>query len=129
MTRRARAACLVVACVAWGLACSPDPASPQDTDFDLRIEPSPPAAGDARLSLRLSGPEGPLEGARVRVEGNMSHAGMKPSFASLEELEPGRYEGTLRFSMGGDWLLIVTATTADGRALERVIEVPGVASM
>jgi hypothetical protein len=64
----------------------------------------------------------------VRVEGNMNHAGMRPSFADLHETEPGRYTGTLRFTMGGDWFLLVQATLPDGNQVEQKIDVPGVRS-
>lgn len=83
--------------------------------------------GKSELAIDLKTSSGqPIEGAKVRVEGNMNHAGMKPSFADLQESSPGRYSGTLDLTMGGDWFLIVTAQTADGRTIEKIIDVPGV---
>ena len=94
--------------------------------MELTIEPSPPLVGDSDLSLELTDADGAVQGAQVRVEGNMNHAGMKPSFADLKEVEPGRYMGTLEFTMGGDWFLLVTAKTPDGGTIERKIDVRGV---
>src|SRR5690554_7502248 len=39
----------------------------------------PPAIGPAPLVVRLTGPDGAgIDGASVRVEGDMTHAGMQP---------------------------------------------------
>jgi hypothetical protein len=79
------------------------------------------------VTLTLTDAAGrPVTGASIRVEGNMNHAGMKPVFADAHEGEAGRYTASLEFSMGGDWFLLVTGTLADGRKLERQIEVRGV---
>jgi hypothetical protein len=56
----------------------------------------------------------------------MNHAGMVPEFAQAREMAPGRYQGDLEFTMGGDWFILVRAKLPDGRALERKIDVPGV---
>lgn len=98
-----------------------------DVQVDIALDPSPPVVGDAQVTLRLTGADGKrLDGAEVRLEGNMNHAGMKPSFANLRETEPGRYAGTLEFTMGGDWFILVTATLPDGRRIEHKTDVPGV---
>ena len=91
------------------------------------FDPAPPVVGDVDVTLKLTDAEQmALQGADVRLEGNMNHSGMKPSFADLKEIEPGQYSGTLKFTMGGDWFLLVSATTADGLVLERKVDVPGV---
>ena len=47
--------------------------------MELGNSPTPPAVGPARLIISLTDSAGvPVEGARVVVEGNMSHAGMVP---------------------------------------------------
>ena len=121
-----RSLALCLAAVMFG-GCGPAVESASDVEVELTLQPSPPVVGDAELDLKLTDASGaPLEGATVRVEGNMNHAGMKPSFADLEEGEPGRYTGTLDFTMGGDWFLLVTAKTADGKRMERKIDVKGV---
>jgi hypothetical protein len=98
-----------------------------DLHAHLKLDPSPPVTGPAKVLLTLSDAAGRrLQGAAVRLEGNMNHAGMKPSFADLQEAEPGTYAGTLNFTMGGDWFILVTVTMPDGRRLERKLDVLGV---
>ena len=119
------------ACIALliGSGCGGSASTSSDARIELTITPSPPLVGDAEVSLTLADADGArLEGADVRLEGNMNHAGMKPSFADLREVEPGVYAGTLTFTMGGDWFILVTATTPDGGTIEQKIDVPGVRS-
>jgi hypothetical protein len=71
----------------------------------------------------------PIVGARVELEGNMSHAGMVPVFAQATEIEPGLYQADLEFTMGGDWFILVRADLPDGRSMERQMDVPAVDSM
>ncbi len=67
-----------------------------------------------------------MTGAQVKVEANMSHAGMAPVFADASEAAPGRYQAQLEFTMSGDWVLLIDLTLPDGRRLQRQIEVKGV---
>jgi len=109
----------------WG--CRPADSEPSQANVRLDFDPSPPVVGDAGVRLTLSDAAGkPLYGGKVVLEGNMNHAGMKPSFAELREVEPGRHVGTLKFTMGGDWFIIVTANMPDGSRIERKVEVQGV---
>ena len=99
----------------------------RDVSVQLMVTPSPPQVGPAMVVVTLAAPDGsPISDATVRLEGNMSHAGMKPVFAEAQEVTPGRYEASLEFTMGGDWFIIVRASLPDGRTLERQIDVPGV---
>lgn len=109
--------------------CNPAGSEKPDIQVDLNLTPSPPVVGESQVDLKLASASGePLTGAEVRLEGNMNHAGMKPSFADLEEGEPGQYSGTLEFTMGGDWFILVTAKTAAGQTVQHKIDVPGVES-
>lgn len=113
--------------LALAVGCGPSAADSSDAQVDLSLDPSPPEVGDVDVLLSLTDASGsPLAGADVRLEGNMNHAGMTPSFADLEEVEPGHYSGTLDFTMGGDWFVLVTAEMPDGTRLERKVDVPGV---
>jgi hypothetical protein len=98
-------------------------------DIKLSVEPSPPKVGPAQLMLEVADADGKaVEGATLRLEGNMAHAGMKPVFAEAKEEKPGRYRAELRFTMGGDWFVLVEGKLADGRAFRKKIDVPGVKS-
>ena len=68
-----------------------------------------------------------MTGALLKLEGNMSHAGMVPVFGEAKETEPGRYRSTLELSMAGDWYILVTVTLPDNRTFERQLELKGVA--
>jgi YtkA-like protein len=84
------------------------------------ITPRPVQVGPANVAVSLADSSGkPLVGARVTLEGNMTHPGMSPVFADAKELGGGRYQGQLNFSMGGDWVVLVHITSADGHKFER----------
>ncbi len=92
------------------------------------IAPQPPRVGQATITLRVIDASGqPLRGARIKLEGNMSHAGMTPVFADAAETEPGRYRANMELSMAGDWVVLVHLTLPDGAKVERQLEIKGVA--
>lgn len=96
---------------------------------DVAISPQPPRVGPATVTVTLAGPAGEaVSGARVELEGNMSHAGMVPVIAQAVESAAGQYESTLEFTMAGDWIMIVRASLANGQLVEHRVDVPGVRS-
>lgn len=122
--------------LAFGLAvcllaaggCQPPADSAPDIALAWTVTPDPPATGRATFSLTLTdvAAGSPVVGAAVRLEGNMSHAGMKPVFGAAREVAPGRYEAPLDFTMAGDWFVLVEARLRDGRTLQRQVDVRGV---
>jgi hypothetical protein len=56
----------------------------------------------------------------------MSHPGMAPVTAAVVERGEGVYEAALRFTMGGDWILVVSGTLRDGTPFSKQIEINGV---
>lgn len=128
--RRARLPVLLGVTLALGLlagACRAtiDPAP--DINLTWEIAPQPPQTGPATVTLELADKSGrPVSGAQARLEGNMSHPGMRPVFSKANEIGPGRYQGPLEFTMGGDWVVLVHLILPDGRRLERKIDVKGV---
>jgi hypothetical protein len=60
------------------------------------------------------------------VEADMSHPGMSPVFAEAKETAPGSYRTTVDFNMGGDWVVLLHIKLADGRKIERQVDVKGV---
>jgi hypothetical protein len=105
----------------------------QEPSLDLtlahEVSPQPPRVGPATIVLRLTDAAGTaVSGARLELEGNMSHPGMAPVFAEATEIEPGRYRVNLELSMAGDWHLAVRITLRDGRKFERQFEIKGVSS-
>jgi hypothetical protein len=114
-----RPAGLLLACLAAG--CSPAADFASTIALDWTVTPSPPAIGPATVSLTLTDTRSgrPLAGAEVRIEGDMSHPGMKPVFGTAREAAPGRYEAPLTFTMAGDWVLVADARLRDGRTFQR----------
>ena len=91
------------------------------------FDPEPPIVGPVKLTLRVTNSRRqPVSGALIKVEGNMSHAGMAPVYGSGRELERGVYQVPLEFTMSGDWVLLADITLADGREVQRQIDVKGV---
>ena len=106
---------------------------PNDGDravkVELNVEPSPPKVGPARLTLAVKDDQDrPVEGAKLKLEGNMAHAGMKPVFADAKEDRPGRYRAEMEFTMAGDWFVLIDGQLADGRSFHKKIDVKGVKS-
>jgi hypothetical protein len=64
----------------------------------------------------------PVSGATLEIEGNMTHAGMEPVFATATEVAPGDYRVPLEWTMGGDWFLTVHGTLPDGTEFEQQID-------
>ena len=105
-----------------------DPPSGPSFTLEHEVSPQPPHVGQVTITLRLIDPSGtPITGAVLKLEGNMSHAGMVPVFGEAKEIEPGRYRSTLELSMAGDWIVLVTGTLPDNSKFGRKFEIKGVA--
>ena len=120
---------LVALCVWLALlhGCRQRTEPPSDLTLAHEVSPQPPRVGLVTIVLRLTDAAGtPVRGARLTLEGNMSHPGMVPVFAEATETEPGRYRSTLELSMAGDWYVLVTAALPDNRKFERQFEIKGV---
>jgi YtkA-like len=114
---------VIVAFVGCSKSSGPSPS----ISVDHEIRPQPTRVGPATVTLRLTDiARKPVTGARITIEGDMSHPGMNPVFGQAEELEAGRYQGRIGFAMAGDWVLLVHITLPDGRTLDRQVSVPAV---
>lgn len=110
-------------------ACHQSTESSQSVTIAYEISPQPSRVGPATITLRLRDPSGEaVTGARITLEGNMSHAGMNPVFSEAKEIVRGRYQAQLEFSMAGDWIVSVHSTLSGGEKLERQFEIKGVRS-
>jgi YtkA-like len=122
-------ACLVLAiCISASLAgCRRTAAPTPDVVMRHDVAPQPPKVGPATITVSLADVAGkPIAGARVSLEGNMTHPGMKPVFGEAGEIGSGRYQASIEFTMGGDWIILVRVDLPDGQKLEREFEVKGV---
>jgi len=93
------------------------------------VSPLPARVGPTTITLKLTdASEKVVTGARITLEGNMSHPGMAPVFADARETEPGRYQSVIELSMAGDWYVLARVSLPDGRKLDQQFEIKGVAA-
>lgn len=98
--------------------------SPETVQISLNVEPSPPSIGETVLIVTLRDERGnPVEGAVLQVRGDMTHAGMAPEFGEVESSTEGEYRIPFEWTMGGDWILTITATLPSGETVEDTFEV------
>lgn len=106
----------------------------RDAAHDVRValvvdSVKPVVGADTTVRVTLDDGRGPLRGARVQVEGHMSHPGMAPLVVDASETGAGTYTARIPFSMAGEWTLIATGALPDGRRItsdvERTIVVSG----
>ena len=111
-----------------GVACTKQSSAVSGVTINAEISPQPARVGSVTVTLNLADRGKPLAGARVNLEGDMSHAGMAPVFGDAKETAPGRYQGNLQLNMGGDWVIVTHITLANGQTLEHQIDLSGVQS-
>lgn len=103
--------------------------SSPDISVQEQVTPQPPQVGAASVAVQLAdASQRPVTHAAIMVEADMSHPGMSPSFAQATESAPGSYRANVNFNMGGDWVLLLHIKLADGRKIERQLDVRGVRS-
>lgn len=91
---------------------------------NMTVQPAQPTVGDGALIISIRDEAGrPVEGAQLTVEGNMSHAGMKPSFGRVTGGGDGQYAVAITWTMAGDWYVDIRAMLADGRLISRRLPV------
>lgn len=89
-----------------------------DVEMTLSVEPDPPTTGEATLIVQLTEADGtPVEGATVEVYGDMDHEGMQPVTGEADSDVDGEYRVPFVWTMGGGWILTVTATLPDDRGV------------
>ena len=117
---------LCLLCLFVAISCRNQ--SSQEIFIAPEVSPQPPRVGQVEIRLRIAdASRKPLTGARIRLEGNMSHAGMSPVFVDTIEVAPGEYRANMDLSMAGDWIILVHLTLRDRTKLGRQFEIKGVA--
>lgn len=87
-----------------------------DVQMTLRVEPEALAVGDTTLIVTLKDAAGqPIDGATLTVHGNMDHEGMMPVDRETSDSTDGEYRVPFMWTMGGGWIVTVTATLPDNR--------------
>ena len=107
--------------------CHPATRQSDSLVIESEILPQPFQTGPVTLNLKArDAASRPVTGARFELEGDMTHPGMAPVFGKATEGEQGQYSGRLDLPMGGDWVILMHVTLADGQKIERQIDVKGV---
>ena len=119
MTTRSVAArtCVLIVLALTLLACGGQGAvTRSDLQITVQSDPPTPQVGGGVLAVTVTGQDGePVNDATLAVEGNMTHPGMVPVIAHIDGGEDGVYRVPFTWSMGGDWVISVTARAPDGR--------------
>jgi hypothetical protein len=85
-----------------------------DITMTLAAGDEPFAIGETQLVVTLMQADGtPIDDAELQVVGNMDHAGMIPVERAVRGGEAGRYTVPFEWTMGGGWIVTVTATLPD----------------
>jgi hypothetical protein len=88
--------------------------TPIDVDIAMRVEPEPLAVGEMTLIVTLTDSSGSrVDGAKLQVYANMDHAGMTPVEREVNESTNGEYHVPFEWTMGGGWIVTVTAQLPD----------------
>jgi len=86
--------------------------------------PATPRVGDNRLIVELHTPDGdPVSAVEVDAFAEMPAMGAMPAMrapADLEQVAPGRFEGSVNLSMRGEWPLTIVIDHPQGRADQRL---------
>lgn len=123
MTRLFRGA-ILAAMMAVAACRAPSPAA--DLTVHWQLVPAAPVVGrEVGADVTVQLPNGnPVVGARLRLEGHMSHPGMAPVIVPMTDRGGGRYRAAVTLTMSGEWVMFVSGTLADGRAVrQRVADV------
>jgi hypothetical protein len=103
--------------------------SAPDISVEQQIAPQPTRVGPATVTVKLAdAARKPIPHATIVVEADMSHPGMSPVFGAANETAAGSYQAHIDFNMGGDWIVLLHIKLADGRKIERQVDVRGVQS-
>ncbi len=121
-------ACSVLLTQAFLVACFKNsPAQDPIPSVQISFNPQRPVVGVSTVKLIL--PEQiELAEQTIRIEANMTHPGMTPTFAILQPQESKlTFSGPIEFSMAGDWVLSIDLKMKDKGAtqlIERVYVQP-----
>lgn len=125
----ARRNLLVALCVCLAVVqgCRQHSSSKDNLTVSYEVSPLPARVGDVNITIKMTdGSQKPIAGAHVKLEGNMSHAGMAPVTAEATEMGAGRYQTSMKLTMAGDWQVLVLLTLPDGREVDQEFEIKAV---
>jgi hypothetical protein len=108
---------IIVLALASGCRESAQPTiSPQETGYnlDMSYEPDPAVVGASIVVVTVTDNDGnAVDVEEIVVRGDMNHAGMQPVIGTAAEGTDGVYRVPFEWTMGGEWIVTVTATLTD----------------
>lgn len=106
-------ALLLSALAACGTQVAVQPTASNVT-IAVQVESEPPAVGTETLIVTLKDGSGaPIDGATLQVRGDMDHAGMMAVEREVRDSAGGSYQVPFEWTMGGGWIVTVTAQLPD----------------
>lgn len=85
-------------------------ATPIEVEMNVHTEPEGLAVGNTTLVVTLKTTSGsPIDGATLQVHGDMDHEGMASVDREVSESTGGEYRVPFEWTMGGGWIVTVTA--------------------
>jgi hypothetical protein len=113
---------LLALLAACGQASTPT-AAPTNLSISARTEPESLAVGETTLIITLQDDGGaPVDGATLRVHGDMDHAGMVSLDREVSASTNGEYRVPFEWTMGGGWLVTVTVRLSDGSEINETFD-------
>jgi hypothetical protein len=92
-------------------------------DITLQVGTEPLSVGETTLLIALTDSSGSrVVGAKLQVHGDMDHAGMTAVNREVNESTNGIYRVPFEWTMGGGWIVIVTAQLPDGSEISKTFE-------
>lgn len=96
------------------------PQSSGSLRIESHVDPNPARVGPAGIRVELfDHRNNSVSDARVTVEADMAHPGMKPVFAEARPVSGNTFEAKLDFAMPGDWTILITASEPNGIRVEQ----------
>ena len=93
-------------------------------EVGITTVPATPRVGDNRLIVELRTPDGePVSDVAIEAYAEMPAMGAMPAMrapADLEQVAPGRYEGSMNLSMRGEWPLTIAIDHPEGQEDQRL---------
>lgn len=91
-----------------------------DYQVAFATDPAPPNRGAGTIVVTIKDQQGQgVDAARISIEANMNHAGMKPEFSEITSGAGGEYRLPLNWSMGGAWYVDVNIILHNGEVVRR----------
>lgn len=102
---------------------APETAADAGVQMSIEVMPNPPVVGESMVMIALKGADGtPIDDAALNIQGDMTHAGMSPVIRDVNGAAEGVYTTPFEWTMGGDWIVTVLATLADGTEIEQTFD-------